>query len=191
MGAQATHIVFASASLIRRLKVSTEELLPHICMVANVPSGEGDDCWELVCSKAMRGNCETVLMKNMAQSNDDEVNKMAQTIGNYDPDANDRVGDTYKIPAYVSVASFLVFDNQAARLEDFMPSIFYKLEEFGSEMAQAGFEKTERERLQYAWELYLLFKFNSKILGQKAQVLHQHVVLHNGGHALPRALRPD
>eukprot|EP01046_Picozoa_sp_COSAG06_P022330 COSAG06_NODE_1725_length_8579_cov_14.164151_3_plen_259_part_00 len=44
------------------------------------------------------------------------ANKMAQTIGNYDPDANDRVGDTYKIPAYVSVASFLVFDNQAARL---------------------------------------------------------------------------
>ena len=83
-----------------------------------------------------------------------------------------------QLPESVATSSFLVFD----ALKDTPDRVIERLTSAlvlngGDDVKEMGFQETKQPRLQYAWELCLLFRHNAELVESKARWVQRLITL--------------
>ena len=85
---------------------------------------------------------------------------------------------TLEFPDSVQTSNFLIFDALSHTADHVIERLTTSLAVVGGdEVRQLGFAKTEQERLKYAWELCVVFRFNAIILERSARRLQLSITM--------------
>jgi hypothetical protein len=201
---QVSHFVFGNEQLMRRLKILTEELVPHVAVMVSGKSRPGT--WQIACAKAMRG-AQVMLLKNTGLVLNDIVRTVererhrltnkgedGKKKKNKDPvlaaeeeaaaadeaklqEVVERMqGGSYtamEMPAQVNPSHFMIFDAITDMPDKVIEKLTSALASSSAEgMHEMGFAATEMARMQYAWELCALFRYNATLLENRARFMH-------------------
>eukprot|EP00928_Gymnodinium_smaydae_P035147 TRINITY_DN24791_c0_g1_i1.p1 TRINITY_DN24791_c0_g1~~TRINITY_DN24791_c0_g1_i1.p1 ORF type:complete len:1080 (-),score=186.94 TRINITY_DN24791_c0_g1_i1:27-3209(-) len=168
-----THMLLCTDMVRKKVQDLLEHVLPAVHVFA---SGEGRACLDRAVDRALRGS-QVVVLQNAGIWANALAKSVFERKCQRDNASSVSIGASasrgFPLPEQVDASKFAVLDV----LGDTEESVVEKLSNMltiiaGEDARELGFNSTERQRLQYAWELYLLYTLNASRFLTWSRVAH-------------------